>query len=178
MKVERLTRTAGAGNSCGMKIIFPLLAAALVTAAFSEDDGKLTIPIPSAVQATIAREKGDAGTVRDFRKVNESDGTTYIIAIVAGGKTWELSLDAAGHVMRKRLDTGEDRPHVVRIEALPANVRDTMQREAGAGVIGEIEIVEQRTRYTSEVKIGKRKYRIEVDADGVLLNKEYVGEED
>lgn len=178
MEPERLTRTVGAGNPSGMKIIFPLLAAALAMAAFSEDDGKLTIPIPSSVQATIAREKGDAGTVRDFRKVNESDGTTYLIGIVVGGKTWELSLDAAGRVMRKRLDPGEDGPRVVRIEAIPANVRDTMQREAGAGVIGEIEIVEQRTRYTSEVKIGKRKYRIEVDADGVLVNKEYLGEED
>ena len=30
----------------------------------------------------------------------------------------------------------------------------------------------------TEVKIGKRKYRIEVDAEGVLLNKEYVGDDE
>ena len=161
-----------------MKITTPLLALALAATALAEDDGKLTIAIPSSVQATIAREKGDAGTVRDFRRVNESDGTTYIVAIVVNAKTWELSLDAAGRVMRKRLDTGDGGPRMLRIEALPANVRDTMQREAGAGVIGEIECVEQKTRYISETKIGKRKYRIEVDAEGVLLNKEYLGEED
>ena len=161
-----------------MKITAPLLALALAAMAFAEDDGKLTISIPSSVQATIAREKGDAGTVRDFRKVNENDGTTYIIAIVAGGKTWELSLDAAGRVMRKRLDTGDGGPHMMRVEALPANVRDTMQREAGAGVLAEIEFVEQKTKYVGEAKVGKRRYRIEVDADGLLLNKEYIGEEE
>lgn len=161
-----------------MKPVPFLLLLALAATCLAEDDGKLTIEIPSAVQATIAREKGDAGKVRDFRKVNESDGTTYVIGIVVNGKTWELSLDAAGLVMRKHLDTGDGGPRMVRIEALPANVRDTMQREAGAGVLGEIEFAEQKTRYIGEAKIGKRKYRIEVDADGVLLNKEYIGDED
>ncbi|MEO6741673.1 MAG: hypothetical protein ABIP20_15620 [Chthoniobacteraceae bacterium] len=161
-----------------MKLTTPLLALALAATALAEDDGKLTIAIPSSVQATIAREKGDTGTVRDFRKVNESDGTTYIVGIVVNGKTWELSLDASGRVMRKRLDTGDGGPRMLRIEALPANVRETMQRETGAGVIGEVEFIEQKTRYIGESKIGKRKYRIEVDAEGVLLNKEYIGEED
>ena len=161
-----------------MKTFAPLLALALAATAFGEDDGKLTIEIPSSVQATIAREKGDTGKVRDFRKVNESDGTTYVIGIVVNAKTWELSLDASGRVMRKRLDTGDGAPRMLRIEALPANVRETMQREAGAGVIGEIELIEQKTKYVGEAKHGKRKYRIEVDADGLLLNKEYLGDEE
>jgi len=161
-----------------MKIPAPMLALALGITALAEDDGKLTIEIPSSVQATIAREKGDSGKVRDFRKVNEPDGTTYIIAIVINEKAWELSLDASGRVMRKRLDTGDGAPRIVRIEALPANVRTTMQREAGAGVIGEIELIEQKTKYVGEATFGKRKYRIEVDADGLLLNKEYLGEDE
>ncbi len=161
-----------------MKTFAPLLALALAATASAEDDGKLTIEIPSSVQATIALEKGDAGKVRDFRKVNESDGTTYVIAILVKEKAWELSLDASGRVLRKRLDTGDGAPRMVRLEALPANVRETMQREAGAAVLGEIELLEQRTKYVGEAKHGKRKYRIEVDADGVLLNKEYLGEED
>ena len=161
-----------------MKIIPILLVLTFAAAASAEEDGKLTIPIPSSVQATIAREKGDAGTVHDFRKVNESDGTTYIIGITVGEKKWELSLDASGRVMRKRLDAGDSGPRMTRIEALPAVVRDTMQREAGAGVITEIEHIERKTYYVGEAKLGKRKYRIEVDADGVLLNKEFIGEED
>ena len=161
-----------------MKILPFLLTLSLAATSLAEDDGKLTIEIPSSVQATVAREKGDSGRVRDFRKVNESDGTTYVIVIVMNDKAWELSLDAAGRVLRKHLDTGDGSPRLMRVEALPAMVRETMQREAGAGIIGEIELVEQKTRYICEAKAGKRKYRIEVDADGVLLNKEYVGDED
>jgi uncharacterized membrane protein YkoI len=161
-----------------MKITILLLGLALAVKSFAEDDGKLTIAIPSAVQATIAREKGDAGSIRDFRKVNESDGTTYIVGIVVNGKTWELSLDATGRVMRKRLDMGDGAPKLMRVDALPANVRETMQREAGAGVIGDIELVEQKTKYVAETKQGIRRYRIEVDADGVLLNKEFLGDDE
>lgn len=161
-----------------MKLTAPILALTFAATALAEDDGKLTIAIPSSVQAIIAREKGDAGTVRDFRKVNETDGTTYIVGITVNGKTWELALDAAGHVMRKRLDTGESGPKMMRVEGLPANVREVMQREAGAALIVEIEFVEQKTKYVGFAKEGKRRYRIEVDADGVLLNKEYIGEEE
>lgn len=161
-----------------MKIIIRLLGLAIATTVLAEDDGKLTIEIPSSVQATIAREKGDSGKVREFRKVNESDGTTYVIGIVVNGNAWELSLDASGQVMRKRLDTGDGSPRMLRIEALPAKVRETMQREAGAGVLDEIELIEQKTKYVGEARHGKRKYRIEVDADGLLLNKEFLGEEE
>ena len=80
--------------------------------------------------------------------------------------------------MRKQLDVDDGGPKVLKIEALPAKVRQTLQREAGAGVLDEIQLVEEKTRYVSEVKLGKRKYRIEVDAEGVLLNKEYVGDEE
>jgi uncharacterized membrane protein YkoI len=66
----------------------------------------------------------------------------------------------------------------MRVDALPANVRETMQREAGAGVIGDIELVEQKTKYVAETKQGNRRYRIEVDADGVLLNKEFLGDDE
>ena len=156
-----------------------LLATALAAPfASAEDDGKLTIEIPSSVQATIAREKGEAGKVREFRKVNETDGTTYIVGITVGNLRYELSLDASGRIMRKHLDTGEGGPRMLRVEGLPANVREMMQREAGAGVISEIELVEQKTKYVGQVKDGKRRYRIEVDVDGVLLSKEYLGDEE
>ena len=156
-----------------------LLAVALSTAAvFSEDDGKLTIDIPSSVQATIAKEKGDGGKVVDFKRVNETDGTTYVVGFLFDGKRYALSLDAAGRVMRKHLDVEDDGPKRVRVDGLPDKVRQTMQREAGAGAIDEIEVQEAKTVYITEVAIGKRKYRIEVSADGTLIGKEYTGDDD
>lgn len=163
-----------------MKIALHLAFAAVTAlAAFAaENDGKLTIEIPSAVQATIAKEKGDAGKVRDFRTVNETDGTTYVVGLLMDGKNYTLALDAAGRVMRKELDRNDDGPRQVRLAGLPDKVRATLQREAGAATIGEIEIQEQKPTYVTEVRIGKRKYRIAVDAEGTLLSKEYHGDED
>jgi hypothetical protein len=154
-----------------------LAALALVPfAALAEDDGKLTIEIPSSVQATIAKERGEAGKISDFRRVNESDGTTYIVGVMIDGKKYALALDAAGRVMRKYLDVDDTGPKEMGIEGVPAKVRQTLQREAGAAPIKEVEMHEARTTYVTEIVVGTRRYRIEVDADGALRSKEYVGE--
>ena len=156
----------------------PLLVclAMLPFAVFGEDDGKLTIEIPSSVQATIAKERGDSGKVSDFRRVNETDGTTYVVGIQFEGKKYALTMDAAGRVMRKYLDVENTGPKEMGIEGVPVKVRVTLQREAGAAPIKDIEMHEAKTTYTTEVVMGTRRYRIEVDADGALLNKEYDGE--
>lgn len=149
---------------------------ALLSFAFAEDDGKLTIDIPSSVQATIAKEKGDAGKVRDFKRVNESDGTAYIVGITQDGVNYRLALDAAGRVMKKEQDVEDTGPKVMKIKEVPTKVQQTLQREAGAGVIDEIEKHEAHTTYVADVVIAKRNYRIIVDAEGLLVSKEYIGE--
>ena len=151
--------------------VFPLIA-------FAEDDGKLTIEIPSSVQATIAKERGDAGKIADFRRVNDVDGTTYIVGIMIDGKKYSLAMDAAGRVMRKNIEEEDAGPKDVGIEGVPPKVRQTLQREAGAARIDDIEVHEAKTTYITEIVMGTRRYRIEVDADGALRSKEYVGEEE
>lgn len=159
-----------------MKLPHLFFTLCVASFAFAEDDGKLTIEIPSSVQATIAKEKGEGGKVREFKRVNESDGATYLVGLILDGRNYMLSLDAAGRVMKKELETEDNEPKVMKIAELPVKVRQTMQREAGAGVISEIEKSEEKTTYTTEIAIGMRRYRITVDADGLLLTKEYVGE--
>jgi hypothetical protein len=155
----------------------PFIAALLFASlAVAEDDGKLTIEIPSSVQASIAKEKGDAGKVREFKRVNEADGTTYLIGLVIDGQNYMMALDAAGRVMKKEMETDDDEPKPMKVAELPVKVRQTMQREAGAGVIESIDRFDAKTTYVTEVNIGTRRYRIVVDADGLLVAKEHVGE--
>ena len=96
--------------------------------AVAEDDGKLTIEIPSSVQATIAKEKGDTGKVREFKRVNESDGTTYLVGLTIDGMNYMLSMDAAGRVMKKEIESEESGPKVMKIKELPAKVQQTLIR--------------------------------------------------
>ena len=76
------------------------------------------------------------------------------------------------------LDVDDNGPQQIRLEALPVKVRQTIQREAGAAPIESVELHEQKPTYVTEIKFGKRKYRLEVNAEGLLLNKEYAGEDD
>ena len=163
------------GNRACMKLTV-LTALCLAAFAFAEDDGKLTIDIPSSVQATIAKEKGEAGKVREFKRVNESDGATYLVGLTIDGLNYDLTLDAAGRVMKKALEEDHGGPKMMKIKELPLKVQQTLQREAGAGLIGEVEKSEAKTTFQTEVTIGKRNYRIIVDADGLLVSKEYTGD--
>jgi hypothetical protein len=80
--------------------------------------------------------------------------------------------------MKKEIENNDDGPRVLKVSELPVNVRQTIQREAGAGLIKEIEMHEARTTYVTDVTIGKRNYRITVDSDGALVSKEYLGDDE
>jgi uncharacterized membrane protein YkoI len=176
-----LTRIFQTGKAVRVKSLpsFLLTFAACCTlgAAFAADEkgGKLVIDIPAEVQATIDKEKAD-GKVHDFKRVNESDGTTYIIGLIIDGVHYSLQLDAGGRVMRKELDevSPEDKPAT--IESIPAAVKKTLLREARGGDIKEVEVTEAKKTFAVEVVIEGRRYHIEVDATGKLLRKEHVQE--
>ncbi len=146
-------------------------------AAFSDgkDKGKLTIDIPLAVQATIKQEQGD-GKVHDFRRVNENDGATYVVGLLIDGKNYSLTLDAAGRVMRKELDEENKDEKPLTVDNLPVAIRKTLSRESNGAPILEIQI--HAKTYTAEIKVGKRKYEVEIDEQGQLLRKQYNGDDD
>ena len=157
-------------------LVVSLLAlTAGMASAQEKDDGKLTIEIPLAVQATIKQEQGD-GKVHDFRRVNDTDGTTYVVGLVIEGKNYSLTLDAAGRVMRKELDEEGKEEKPVTVESLPAAIRKTLSRESNGAPIVEIQI--HAKTYSAEIKVGKRKYTIEIDEQGKLVRKHYSEDDD
>ena len=160
-----------------MKIVLvPALALFANTASAQEkEDGKLTIEIPLAVQAAIKQEQGD-GKVHDFQRVNEPDGTTYVVGLTIEGKNYKLALDAAGRVMSKELDEEGKEEKPLTIESLPAAIKKTLSRESNGAPILEVQI--HAKTYTAEIKVGKRKYTIEIDEQGKLVQKRYTGDDD
>ena len=142
-------------------------------AADEKGSGKLTIDIPAEVQATIDKEKGD-GKVHDFKRVNESDGTSYVVGLVIDGTHYSLQLDAGGRVMRKELDEVQPEGQPVTLDTLPAAVKKTLLREARGAEFKEIDVTEAKKTYSVEVTYDGRKFRIEVDAAGKLVRKEHI----
>ena len=160
-----------------LPIAFSVLAACLALgtawAADEKGTGKLTIDIPAEVQTTIDKEKGD-GKVHDFKRVNESDGTTYVVGLIIDGTHYSLQLDAGGRVMRKELDEVQPEGQPVTLDTLPAAVKKTLLRETRGVEIKEIDVTDAKKIYAVEVTYDGRKFRIEVDATGRLLRKEHL----
>ena len=160
-----------------LPLTFFTLAACLtlgtVLAADDKGSGKLTIEIPAEVQTTIDKEKGD-GKVHDFKRVNESDGTSYVVGLIIDGTHYLLQLDAGGRVMRKEIDEVQPEGQPVTFDTLPAAVKKTLARESRGAEIKEIDVTEAKKTYAVEVTYEGRKFRIEVDATGRLLRKEHV----
>jgi uncharacterized membrane protein YkoI len=157
-----------------------MLAIATATAVRAADEkdkdaGKLTIDIPANVQTTIDKEKAD-GKVVEFKRVNESDGTSYVIGLLIDGTNYALYLDAGGRVMRKDRDELQPEGKPATLESIPPAVRKTLIREARGAEIKEIDVMDAKKTYTVEVSYDDRKYRIEVDAAGKLVRKEHVQE--
>ena len=156
-------------------LVSALTFTAGIASAQEKDDGKLTIEIPLAVQAAIKQEQGD-GKVHDFRRVNETDGATYVVGLVIDGKNYSLTLDAAGRLMRKELDEEGKEEKPITVESLPAAIKKTLSRESNGAPIVEVQI--HAKTYTAEIKVGKRKYTIEIDEQGKLVRKQYDGDDD
>jgi uncharacterized membrane protein YkoI len=158
------------------RLLVPALAVLAGTLLAQEkNDAKLTIDIPTAVQATIRQEQGD-GKVNDFRRVNENDGTTYIVGLLIDGKNYSLALDAAGRVMSKVPVEETDEPAAPTVESLPAAIKKTLFRESNGAPVTGVEV--RQKMYAFEIKVGKRKYAIEIDEHGKLVRKQYIGDDD
>ena len=156
--------------------LLALGACCALSTAFAADEkgaGKLTIEIPAEVQATIDKEKGD-GKVHDFKRVNESDGTTYVVGLIIDGAHYALQLDAGGHLMRKELDEVEPEGKAATLDSVPAAVKRTLVRESRGAEIKEIDVTDAKKVFSVEVSYEGRKYRIEVDTAGKLVRKEHV----
>ncbi len=151
------------------------VACAALDAAWAADEkpGKLTIDIPTEVQATIDKEKAD-GKIHDFKRVNESDGTTYVVGLILDGTHYSLQLDAGGRVMRKEIDEFQPEEKPATLETVPAAVKKTLLREARGGDIREVEVTEAKKTFSVEVTYDGRKFRIDVDASGKLQRKEHI----
>jgi len=155
-----------------------LTAIVLAVVCRAQEAAKLTIEIPAGVQQTVAKEKGETGKVLEFKRLNDSDGATYAVTLEIDGKQYEMILDGAGRVMRKEIITGESDEKEIDIHKLPEAIKKTFYREAGGVAVKTVHIHEEKTHYTTQIVVNRRKYSIEVDAAGKLVSKRFEGEDE
>lgn len=120
--------------------------------------------LPAAVQKT-ADEQSKGATVKSYSQEKEGGQVAYEVALTVNGHSKDITMDAQGNVMEIEEE--------VDLKALPAEVREGLQAQAGKGNIGKVEsLTKQGTlvAYEAQVHYGKKHSEIQVGPDGKALD--------
>jgi hypothetical protein len=122
--------------------------------------------LPAPVQKTAdAQSKG--ATVTGYKKETEAGKPAYEVKMTINGHSKDVTIDPSGAL----LEIEEQ----VALEALPAAVRDGLQKKAGAGKITKVESITKHgaiVAYEAKVLTADKKTEVQVGPDGKPLAHE------
>jgi hypothetical protein len=122
--------------------------------------------LPPAVEKTVAAESRGA-TVKGFSEEIENGQTYYEAEMMVSGHSKEVLIDKNGAVVEVE--------EQVALDSLPADVRDGLQSQAGAGKIVKVESLTKHGKlvaYEAKVQANGKKKEIQVGPDGKPLDHE------
>jgi len=156
---NQLTNRVSAG-------VFPVgvcLASFLVANSAAKDKQLKKSDLPAAVRK-IADEQSAGATVRGYASEVEDGKLQYEVQLTINGHSKDVSIAPDG----KLLEIEEQ----VSLEALPAPVREGLQKKAGAGKITKIESLTKHgtlVAYEAQVLTGRKRSEVQVGPDGKSL---------
>jgi uncharacterized membrane protein YkoI len=127
-------------------------------------DEEVFLPeLPPAVQRTI-QAHSTGGTLHEIdRSVNDGE-ISYDVEIERNGVSRDFTVDGNGVLLREQVFIGE----------LPPAVRQTIQKEAGTGTVGDIDraTVDGEVRFDLELTQAGRTRSLAVGGDGNVIDKQ------
>jgi uncharacterized protein YxeA len=122
--------------------------------------------LPAAVQKT-ADEQSHGATVHGYTQEVEDGKTEYEIEMTVNGHSKDVSISPNGDV----LEVEES----VALDAIPAAVRDSLLKKAGAGKITKVESIRKHDKlvaYEAHILTGAKKSEAQVGPEGQALDHE------
>ncbi|HKS82732.1 MAG TPA: hypothetical protein VJR23_14610 [Candidatus Acidoferrales bacterium] len=122
--------------------------------------------LPAAVQKT-AESLSQGATVRGYTKEIEDGKTEYEVEMTVNGHARDVSISPSGEVLEVE-DT-------VEIGALPASVREALQKKAGAGKVRRVESITKHGKivaYEAHIVNGAKRSEAQVGPNGEKLDHE------
>jgi hypothetical protein len=120
--------------------------------------------LPAAVQKAAA-EQSKGSTVKGYSQEKEGGQMQYEVSLLVNGYSKDITMDAQGNVMEIEEE--------VDIKAVPPEVRNGLQKQAGDGRIGKVESLTKRgtlVAYEAQVNKGVKHSEVQVGPDGKGLN--------
>jgi uncharacterized membrane protein YkoI len=119
--------------------------------------------LPPAVQQTIRKQVG-GGSLEEINKSTEDDEVSYDVEMTAGGKSRGFTVGSKGELLDVEVFLNE----------LPATLQKSIQTNAGAGQVGEIDksVEDGEVSYDVEVTAGGKSSTLSFDSASNLLSRE------
>lgn len=168
-------------------------------AAATNEGKKVSIEqVPAAVKATILAQT-QGGAIKEIEKETEKGQFIYEAEVVIGGREVEIRVANNGTLLGTKTesedkdnekegdDDDDDEKHeknekeeIVTLDAVPAAVKATIQKEAAGAEIKEIEkeTEDGKTIYSAEVLIKGQIVDLKIAPDGKFLGKKVETEDD
>lgn len=128
--------------------------------------------VPQKVKDTLA-EYAKPAEVKSIEKSVDDGQNVYEFDIEQGSRSYELSVTTQG----KFWGTEED----MELSAMPADAQKALQTQAGGAKLTETEKLvdeDKKVTYQAGYEKGGKKFEVEVEANGKLVNSEDVTGED
>jgi biopolymer transport protein ExbD len=145
-------------------VVLAMLALFCAASVFSQEKKLKKSDLPAAVQKT-ADEQSKGATVRGYGQETEGGKIAYEVQLIVNGHTKDVTIDPQGNVMEVEEE--------VDAKALPAEVREGLQKQAGKATIGKVESLTKHgtlVAYEAQVRQGKKRSEIQVGPDGKPLD--------
>ena len=127
-----------------------MLALCCAVSALGQEKKLKKSDLPAAVQKT-ADEQSKGATVKGYSKETEDGKLEYEVQLTANGHSKDITIDPQGNVMEIEEE--------VDMKALPAEVREGLQKQAGKATVGKVESLTKHgtlVAYEAQVRDGKK----------------------
>jgi hypothetical protein len=119
--------------------------------------------LPAAVEKAVT-EQTKGATIRGFSREVENGKQLYEIETTLNGHSKDILMDANGSVVEVEEE--------VSMASLPANIKESLAKLAGAGTITKVETLTKNGKlvaYEAAVKTGTKRSEIQIGPDGKKL---------
>ena len=143
--------------TASMLLVFSAPAASAAEKKLNKSD------LPPAVQKT-ADQQSQGATVKGYASEVEHGQLQYEVELIANGHSKDVTISKDGSVLEVEEETA--------LDALPAAVREALQKKAGSGKITKVESITKHdvlVAYEAQVLKGKKRSEIQIGPDGKPL---------
>lgn len=152
--------------SCATIVFYAAVLGAAAVCGYAAEQSIRLADLPAAVQKT-AQEQSKGAVINRYVRDTEEGRLEYEVEMTIDGHSKDVAIAPDGTL----LEVEEE----VKLDALPAAVRQGLQKKSGQGAISKVESITKKgeiVAYEAQVRTAGKRSEIQVGPDGQALRHE------